>query len=115
MDAIATADQLFMRYDSILQVVGQMLSAAREDSWNTVIELEERYSALVDTLRPVDASIPLDEPQRVRKHDLSRRILSDEAAVRELVAPRLARLSALLASSRNTRALHKAYGLSPRG
>ena len=115
MEAITTADQLLMRYDSILHVVEQMLSAAREDNWDTVIELQERYSALVDTLRPADGSFPLDQSQSIRKQDLTRRILSDEATIRELTASRLERLSALLASSRHTRALHEMYGMSPRG
>ncbi|MFL9917762.1 flagellar protein FliT [Paraburkholderia fungorum] len=115
MEAITTADQLLVRYDSILHLAERMLSAAREDNWDTVIELQARYSALADTLRPVDASIPLDDSQRVRKHDLTRRILSNETAVRELAAPRLARLSALLESGRHTRALHKTYGLSAHG
>jgi flagellar protein FliT len=115
METITTADQLLMRYDSMRHVVERMLSAAREDNWDTVIELQARYSTLADTLRPIDASVPLDSSQRVRKHDLTRRILSDEAAVRELAAPRLARLSALLESGRHTRALHKMYGLSAHG
>lgn len=104
-----------MHYDSMRHVVERMLSAAREDNWDTVIELQTHYSTLADTVRPVDASIPLDDSQRVRKHDLTRRILSDEAAVRELTVPRLARLSALLESGRHTRALHKMYGLSAHG
>ncbi len=115
MDAITTIDQLFMRYDAIGQVVGQMLGAARDDNWDTVIDLQERYSALVDTLRPVDGSFPLEQSQSTRKQDMTRRILSDEATIRELTASRLARLSALLASSRHTRALHETYGMSPRG
>ncbi|MDR3385477.1 MAG: flagellar protein FliT [Rudaea sp.] len=115
MEAIITADQLLARYDSILHVTERMLSAAREDNWDSVIELQARYSTLADTLRPVDASVPLDDSQRVRKHDLTRRILSNETAVRELGAPRLARLSALLESGRHTRALHKMYGLSAYG
>ena len=115
MEPINTADQLLMRYASILQVVERMLSAAREDNWDTVVELQAQYSTLADTLRPVDASVPLDDSQRLRKHDLTRKILADEAAVRELAAPRLARLSALLESGRHTRALHKMYGLSAHG
>jgi flagellar protein FliT len=114
MDTITTVDQLFMRYDNILHTVGRMLSAAREDDWDTAIELQKRYSSLVDTLRPVHASFAFDGPQRARIQDLTRRILADETAVRERAAPRLARLSALLVSNRQTIALHKAYGLSPR-
>ncbi|MFM0201050.1 flagellar protein FliT [Paraburkholderia fungorum] len=115
MEAITTADQLLMRYDSVLHASERMLGAAREENWDTVIELQTQYSALADTLRPVDAIVPLDDSQRARKYDVTRRILSNETAVRELAAPRLARLSALLESGRQTRALHKMYGLSAHG
>lgn len=106
-----TVEQLFERYEAIAKVVGEMLSAARADQWNTLIQLQEQYTALVDSLRPVDASFDLDEAQRARKHELIRRILADDAAIRDLITPRLARLSALLASSRHTRALQEMYGV----
>ncbi len=77
-----------------------MLAAAREDQWTVLIELQKDYSALVDRLRPVDATFVLSEHERARKHDLIRRILLDDAVIRELAMPRLARLSALLASNR---------------
>jgi flagellar protein FliT len=115
MESITTVDQLFMCYDTILQVTGQMLSAARKDDWDTSIELQKRYSALVDTLRPVCWSFTFDAQQRARVEDLTRRILSDETEVRNLAAPRLARLSALLASGRQSQAMQKMYGLSARG
>ncbi len=105
-----TVEQLFQRYEAIAKVVGEMLNAARADQWNTLIQLQDQYTALVDSLRPVDASFDLDEAQRARKHELIRRILADDAAIRDLITPRLARLSALLASSRHTRALQEMYG-----
>jgi flagellar protein FliT len=115
MESIATVDQLIMCYGTILQLTGRMLSAAREDDWDTSIELQKRYSALVDTLRPVFWRFTFDAQQRACVEDLTRRILSDETQVRDLAAPRLARLSALLASNRQSHALQQMYGLSPRG
>jgi flagellar protein FliT len=109
-----SAEQLFGRYEAIAKVVAQMLGAAREDKWTVLIELQKKYSELVDSLRPIDATFELDEHQRARKHDLIRRILSDDAAIRDLATPRLARLSALLASSRHTRALNEMYGVKSR-
>jgi len=106
-----TVEQLFQRYEAIAAVVGDMLSAARADQWNTLIQLQEQYTALVDSLRPVDATFDLDEAQRTRKHELIRRILADDAAIRDLITPRLARLSALLSSSRQSRALQEMYGV----
>jgi flagellar protein FliT len=114
MESIGTVDQVFMYYDTILQVTAQMLDAARKDDWDTSIELQKRYSALVDTLRPVFWRFTFDAQQRARIEDLTRRILSAETEVRDLAAPRLARLSALLASGRQSQAMQKMYGLSGR-
>lgn len=112
METIATLDQLFACYDTIVQVSGRMLEAARKDDWDTVIVLQKRYSALVDMLRPVYGHFDLDASQRARVEDLTRRILADETQVRERAAPRIARLSALIASNQQTHALQKAYGLA---
>lgn len=115
METITTVDQLFACYDSILQITARMLDAARKDDWDTSIELQERYSTLVDTLRPVFWKFTFDAPQRARIEDMTRRILADETEVRDLAAPRLARLSALLASGRQSQTMQKMYGVSPRG
>jgi flagellar protein FliT len=111
METIATLDQMFACYDTVVQVSGRMLDAARKDDWDAVIELQKRYSALVDTLRPVYGRFKLDASQRLRLEDLTRRILADESQVRERTVPRLARLSALIASNQQTLALRKAYGV----
>jgi flagellar protein FliT len=115
MDTPTTLEQLFQHYETIAHLSGNMLKAARAEDWDTVIALQQQYSALVDTLRPVYDRFSFDASQRARRDALLRRILSDEAEVREHAAPRLARLSALVASSRQTQALQKTYGLSRRG
>jgi flagellar protein FliT len=112
METITTLDQMFACYDSVVQVSARMVDAARKDAWDTVIELQKRYSAMVDLLRPVYGHFKLDASQRARVEDLIRRILANESEVRERTTPRLARLSALIASNQQTQALHKAYGLS---
>lgn len=111
METIATLDQMFAGYDTVVHVSGRMLDAARKDDWDAVIELQKRYSALVDMLRPVYGRFKLDASQRLRLEDLTRRILADESQVRERTVPRLARLSALMASNQQTLALRKAYGV----
>jgi flagellar protein FliT len=112
MEALTTLDQLFQCYESIAQVVRGMLKSAREDDWDAVIDLHQRYNTLVDLLRAVQGRFSFDMAQRARVEDLTRRILADEAQVRERAAPRLARLSALLESNRQTVALQKTYGLA---
>ncbi|WP_207004594.1 flagellar protein FliT [Trinickia mobilis] len=115
MDAPATLDQLFQRYEIIAHLSGNMLKAARQDDWDAVIALQQKYSAVVDTLRPVHGRFSFDASQQARQQALLRCILTDEAEVRERAAPRLAFLSALIASDRQTLALQKTYGVPLRG
>ena len=111
MDAPSTYEQLFQRYETIAHLSDNMLKAARQDDWDRVIALQQHYSTLVDTLRPVLGRFSFDASQRARLEALLRRILSDEEEVRERVTPRLARLSALIASNQQSLALRKTYGL----
>jgi flagellar protein FliT len=112
MDAPSTHEQLFQRYETIAHLSDNMLKAARQDDWDRVVALQQQYSALVDTLRPVYGRFSFDAPQRARLDALLRRILSDETEVRERVTPRLARLSGLISSNRQSLALRKTYGLT---
>lgn len=111
MDEPTTIEQLLQRFEAIANLSGSLLKAARVDDWDTAITLQQKYSALADTLRPVHDRFSLDASQLARRDALLRRILSDEAEVRDRAVPRLARLSALVASNQKTQALQKAYGL----
>jgi flagellar protein FliT len=108
--------ELFSYYEAIAAVTARMLDAARADNWNQLFQLQDEYERLVDEIRPIDARSALDEAGRQRKHDLLRQILDHDAEIRDLASPRVARLSALIASNRQTRALNDMYGLkSQRG
>ena len=104
--------ELFSYYEAITAVTARMLEAARKDDWEQLFQLQHEYERLVDEIRPIDARVPLDEAQRQRKHDLIRQILDNDAAIRDLASPRVARLSALIASNRQTTALRDMYGLN---
>jgi len=105
-------EQLIERYEAIASVTQQMREAAVQENWEGLLSMQEAYVGLVELLRPSDIDIPLSEQQRARKLDVIRRILDDDAKIRDRVDPRLARLSALLASGRQTRALQGAYGVA---
>jgi flagellar protein FliT len=102
-------DTLFSCYEALALIMGRMRDAARASDWDGLSDMQSEYGAIVDRLSPLDR-IELDDAQRRRKHDLVRRILTDDAEIRELINPRMARLSALLASSRQSRALQNSYG-----
>ncbi|PMS22467.1 flagellar protein FliT [Trinickia dabaoshanensis] len=100
----------FARYEAIAAVSSRMLSAARDALWNELTELQDEYRVLVDALCEVDAGLPLDEHERSRKYDLIRQILADDAAIRDLVNPSVARLSAFFSARRPAHVLKELFG-----
>lgn len=100
----------FERYEAIAAVSSRMLSAAREALWNDLMELQDEYRVLVDALCEVDAGVPLDEHERMRKYDLIRQILADDAAIRDLLNPSVARLSAFFSARRPAHVLKELFG-----
>jgi flagellar protein FliT len=100
----------FAHYEAIAAISARMLAAARKALWNDLLELQEEYRALVDTLRKIDMTIALDEKERMRKYDLIRQILADDAAIRDLANPGVARLSAFFSARRPTHVLTELFG-----
>ena len=100
----------FERYEAIAAVSSRMLSAARDALWNELIDLQEEYRVLVDALCEVDSGVPLDEHDRIRKYDLIRQILADDAAIRDLLNPSVARLSAFFSARRPAHMLKELFG-----
>jgi flagellar protein FliT len=105
----ATAEYL-AHYEAIAAVSARMLAAARKALWNDLIELQEEYRALVDMLREMDAGAPLSENERGRKFDLIRQILADDAAIRDLANPSVARLSVFFSARRPAHVLKELFG-----
>ena len=99
----------FARYEAIAVVSSRMLSAARRALWAELTELQDEYRALIDTLCDVD-TVSLDERERLRKYDLIRQILADDAAIRDLVNPSVARLSAFFSARRPAHVLKELFG-----
>ncbi|WP_323119558.1 flagellar protein FliT [Burkholderia alba] len=97
------------RYEAIAAVSGRMLTAARGAAWHELGGLQEEYLRLVDGLKDAEQGIALDDSERGRKYELIRRILADDAAIRDLASPDVARLSALFEAGRSTRVLKDLY------
>ncbi|NIF93348.1 flagellar protein FliT [Burkholderia sp. Cy-637] len=97
------------RYEAIAEVSGRMLMAARGADWPTVDGLQAEYQTLVDGLKAAEEGVMLDPTERGHKYALIRRILADDAAIRDLASPEVARLSALFDAGRSTRMLKDIY------
>ncbi|MFL6668096.1 flagellar protein FliT [Burkholderia ambifaria] len=101
--------EYFARYEALAAVSGRMLSAARGADWSALPELQAEFLRLVDGLKEADPGVALDESDLGRKLGLIRRILADDAAIRDLASPELGRLSALFEARRSTKVLTDLY------
>ncbi|WP_061150565.1 flagellar protein FliT [Caballeronia arvi] len=106
-----TTQEYFAHYEAIAAISGRMLTAARGGEWSELKTLQGTYRELIEQLKEVDSGSELDESARARKLDLVKKILADDAAIRDLSSPSLARLSALFTVNNPARVLKKMIGL----
>lgn len=99
-------------YEAIAEVSGRMLGAARENDWDRFIAEEKRCRELVAGLQALPEA-PLTGPERARKFVLLRKMLADDAEIRNLAEPWMRRLQEMLSSSGNHRRLDDSYGSQP--
>jgi flagellar protein FliT len=97
-------------YEDIARLMERMVSAARAADWDVLADLESDCRSRVETLRNAQPSGPLSEAQRERKVTLIRRMLADDAEIRNLTEPWLAELGTLIESGARQRKLELAYG-----
>lgn len=103
-------DEYFARYEAIAAVSGRMLIAARKAHWTDLIGLEDEYLRLVDGLKEAEVGVRLNAAERSRKYELICRILADDAAIRDLANPRMARLATLISgAAQSARVLQEMY------
>ncbi|SAK43085.1 flagellar biosynthesis protein FliT [Caballeronia calidae] len=111
LERMKTTQEYFAHYETIAAISGQMLAAARGGEWSELKTLQGTYRELIEQLKEADSGSELDEDARARKLDLVKKILADDAAIRDLTSPSLARLSALFTVNRPARVLKKMVGL----
>lgn len=98
------------RYRRMATASGQMLSAARLDDWDAVCRLENECAALIAELTTMGDLAPADPELRQQKIDLMKRVLADDAEIRLLSQPWLAKLDAMMRTRSTTDRLKRAYG-----
>lgn len=105
-------DETLSHYDSIAEISGRMLEAARRNDWDAVILEEGHCRGLIDTLRG-STQTTLSTEEQQRKHRILRKVLADDAEIRNLAQPWLLNLEKLLDASSNNRKLDGSYGRQP--
>ena len=106
-----TNDEMIETYETILAITQQMLSAARTANWDLLVCREQECRQLVERLMSACSGneIVLEPQVRKRKVEIIRKVLADDAEIRNLTDPWMHRLQHLLASVGKERKLHAAY------
>lgn len=101
-------DQTMQHYESIGALSAAMLAAARNGDWDDLVAVQQHCACRVDALRALPEPV-LDTPQRQRKLEIIRKVLAEDAQVRDLTQPRLAELDQLLRGMTTRHNLGQAY------
>lgn len=95
-------------YESVADVTGEMLLAAREHDWERLAQLEQRCADFVQQLKSCTEE-HLSGPSLQRKIASIKKILADDREIRNLVDPWMVKLSAMISSNSNERRLGSSY------
>ncbi|MBI5429629.1 MAG: flagellar protein FliT [Nitrosomonadales bacterium] len=104
------AHQVIRHYESLSAITGQMREAAVHGNWDTLVSLEQQCSRHVTAMKPVDTETALDESARQRKIQLIKKILTDDAEIRNLTETWMGQLQRIMQSNRQEQRLHQTYG-----
>lgn len=110
-DSTVAGYQIITSYESLSTITQQMREAAVHGEWDQLIALEQRCSQHVTTMKPLDAAIALDEPNRQRKIQLIKKILADDAEVRGRTEAWMGQLQQIMHSNRQEQRLQQVYGV----
>ena len=102
--------RLLSTYDCLARTTGHMLSAAQQRDWEKLVDLEKHCAELVARMSALETDDPLPEDLRSRKADLVRKVLADDAAIRNITEPWLQQLGTMLGTNKQERSLLRAYG-----
>lgn len=118
-------DQTIAVYESVADITGQMLAAARNSDWEGLCTLEVDCADQARTLESVESATNslatehlskgarvagLTDAMQLRKRTLIEKILADQQEIRILTEAWTTHLSGLLNQARVERQLSMAYG-----
>lgn len=106
-----TNEEMIGTYESILAVTAQMLDAARAADWDLLVDRERKCRKLVESVMRANSAnqMALEPRLRERKVEIIRKVLADDAEIRNLTEPWMQRLQHMLTSVGQERKLHAAY------
>ncbi|MBY0475500.1 MAG: flagellar protein FliT [Nitrosomonas sp.] len=96
-------------YNAILATTGKMLTAAQNSEWDQLVSLEQECRKLTDSLKKNDTEPLLDQELQQKKVKIIHQILDNDAQIRAIIEPWMARLQDMLSANKRTRNLQQTY------
>ncbi len=96
--------QIMQNYQQLSDLSGAMLAAARRGDWDTVISTEQLCARVIGELQSNPQPLPEKGPAQTERMRLLRKILADDAEVRDLAQPWMRELERILRNSRRAAA-----------
>ncbi len=103
-----TSTEMLDVYETLSELTGSMLAAARRGEWDEVATLEAHCSTQVNRLKQA-APIALNDSEQHAKVAVIRAILQNDASIRALAEPRLHELQERISLARTGQAGARAY------
>ena len=106
----ADTEHLQSTYAELGCTTGRMLDAALEGRWEDLVALERQCAELIATMSRLETEDPLPESVRASKVTMIRKVLADDAAIRNITEPWLQQLGSMLGANRHSQRLLRTYG-----
>jgi len=106
-------EKLLDTYDRLSRTTGCMVNAAQRGDWERLVDLEKNCATLVAELSALEDDTALPRGVRARKHALLRKVLADDAAIRNITEPWVQQLGSMLDANRHEQRLLRTYGPPP--
>ena len=110
---LTDTEKLLDTYDRLSRTTGSMLNAAQCGDWERLVDLEKSCASLVAELTALENDVALPRGVRARKHELLRKVLADDAAIRNITEPWVQQLGSMLDANRREQRLLRTYGPPP--
>jgi len=103
--------EVIANYESLSALTDQMRTAAVQGEWDKLIDMEKLCSQQVADMKSKDAVVVLDESARQHKIQLIKKILADDAEIRNHTESWMWQLQRIMQSNRLEQRLQHAYGV----
>ncbi len=105
------SSEVIANYESLSSIMGQMREAAIQGQWDQLFNLEQQCRCHVASIKPADKVAVLDETARQHKVQLIKKILADDAEIRNHTETWMGQLRNIMQSSRQEQRLQQTYGI----